>query len=119
MSAPRDDEPVSIDADAPEADWIEQHQPVIDESDEDLFPPGGPEEVTEAEGDIVVDDEPSHPAPTQFGETSRQEPDQLVPSSARTGSRGCNLIGVVAHALVRGGRNAARELARRNTRFSR
>src|SRR4051812_15251555 len=36
MSDPReDDEPVSIDADAPEADWIEQHQPIVEEDDGD------------------------------------------------------------------------------------
>jgi hypothetical protein len=33
-----DDDAVSIEADVPEADWIEQHQPVIDESDDDSFP---------------------------------------------------------------------------------
>jgi hypothetical protein len=37
VSDPReDDEPVSIEADAPEADWIEQHQPIIDEDDGDV-----------------------------------------------------------------------------------
>jgi hypothetical protein len=43
VSDPRedDDRPVSIEADAPEADWIEQHQPVIDEPDDDLFPSQG------------------------------------------------------------------------------
>jgi hypothetical protein len=38
MSTPRDEEPVGIDADASEADWIEQHQPVVDETDGDQFP---------------------------------------------------------------------------------
>jgi len=35
MSDPRDDEPIGIESDAPEADWIEQHQPVSDEDDAD------------------------------------------------------------------------------------
>ena len=34
MSDPRDDEPIGIEADAPEADWIEQHQPVSDDDDD-------------------------------------------------------------------------------------
>ena len=33
MSDQRDDEPIGIETDAPEADWIEQHQPVSDEDD--------------------------------------------------------------------------------------
>ncbi|MDQ1430053.1 MAG: hypothetical protein QOF40_655, partial [Actinomycetota bacterium] len=43
VSDPRDDDqPISIETDAPEADWIEQHQPVVDEPDEDdLFPEEG------------------------------------------------------------------------------
>jgi hypothetical protein len=36
MSDPRDDEPIGLDADAPEADWIEQHQPIIDQGDGDV-----------------------------------------------------------------------------------
>jgi hypothetical protein len=36
MSDPHeDDEPVSIEADVPEADWIEQHQPIIEEDEDD------------------------------------------------------------------------------------
>ena len=38
MSDRRDDEPTSIEADAPEADWIEQHQTVIDEDDANAYP---------------------------------------------------------------------------------
>ena len=37
MSDPRDDESVSIEADAPEADWIEQHQSVVDEDEGESF----------------------------------------------------------------------------------
>jgi hypothetical protein len=38
MSDPReDDEPVSIEADVPEADWIEQHQPIIEQDDVDDY----------------------------------------------------------------------------------
>jgi hypothetical protein len=39
MSDRREDdaEPIGIEADAPEADWIEQHQPVIDESDDEPY----------------------------------------------------------------------------------
>jgi hypothetical protein len=37
VSDPRDDESVSIEADAPEADWIEQHQAVVDEDDGESF----------------------------------------------------------------------------------
>jgi hypothetical protein len=48
---PEDDQPVSIEADAPEADWIEQHQPVIDESGDDLFP----DEVREDEPPISIE----------------------------------------------------------------
>jgi len=44
-----DDEPVSIEADVPEADWIEQHQPVTAEPDDDLFPSEIPEDVAEAD----------------------------------------------------------------------
>ncbi len=48
VSDPRDDdEPVSIEADAPEADWIEQHQPIIDEDDGDVAA-----YTTEARGDV-------------------------------------------------------------------
>jgi|SRR3954454_3383113 len=38
MSDPRDDESISIEADAPEGDWIEQHQPVSDDDDADPHP---------------------------------------------------------------------------------
>ena len=48
---PEDDEPVSIEADAPEADWIEQNQPVIDEDDADAYP----SEVREVDTDISIE----------------------------------------------------------------
>ena len=52
MSDPRDDdEPVSIEADAPEADWIEQHQPVTDEDDADAYP----SEERAADTDISIE----------------------------------------------------------------
>ncbi len=38
MSDRRDDEPTSIESEVPEADWIEQHQPVIDEGDANAYP---------------------------------------------------------------------------------
>ena len=50
---PEDDEPVSIEADAPEADWIEQHQPLIDEDDADAYP----SEVHEADTDVSIEAE--------------------------------------------------------------
>ena len=51
MSDPRDDEPIGIEADAPEADWIEQHQPVSDEDDADAYP----SEVREADAAISIE----------------------------------------------------------------
>jgi hypothetical protein len=51
MSDPRDDEPIGIEADAPEADWIEQHQPVSNEDDADAYP----SEVREADTDISIE----------------------------------------------------------------
>ena len=33
-----DEESVSIEADVPEADWIEQHQSVMGDADDDSFP---------------------------------------------------------------------------------
>ena len=50
MSDPRDDEPISIEADAPEADWIEQHQPVGDD-DADAYT----SEVREADTGISIE----------------------------------------------------------------
>ena len=45
MSDPReDDEPVSIEAEVPEADWIEQHQPASDEDDADVYATGARED---------------------------------------------------------------------------
>jgi hypothetical protein len=51
MSDPRDDEPISLEADAPEADWIEQHQPVTDEDDADAYP----SEERAADTDISIE----------------------------------------------------------------
>jgi len=147
MSAPRDDEPVGIEADAPEADWIEQHQSVVDEPDSDLFPtevreddePVGVEaDAPEADwieqhqpvvdepdsdvvpvvdlsvdlsvdvddGDVGTDDErpAATPAPPVVDETS-EDHQQLDPPRASLAARGCNLIGVLLHALLRSGRD--------------
>jgi hypothetical protein len=106
-------EPVSIEVDAPEADWIEQHQPVMDPPEDDLFPSEIPEDVAEADAldqartvpddDFGVDGNPSIAASTEFAEdASGDEPDQLEVTGDRAGVRGCNLIGVVADALMRG-----------------
>ncbi|MGZ4764897.1 MAG: hypothetical protein ACXV6M_04475 [Ilumatobacteraceae bacterium] len=52
MSDPRDDEPIGIEADAPEADWIEQHQPVVEVPDDvDAYP----SEVREDDAAISID----------------------------------------------------------------
>jgi hypothetical protein len=51
MSDPRDDDPIGLEADAPEADWIEQHQPVTDEDDADAYP----SEERAADTDISIE----------------------------------------------------------------
>jgi hypothetical protein len=107
-----DEEPVSIEADVPEADWIEQHQPVLGEADDDRFPSEIPEDVAEADAldqartvpddDFRVDDDPSISTSTESAEeTSDDEPDQLSTTRDRRGARGCNLLAVVADALMR------------------
>jgi hypothetical protein len=51
VSDPRDDEPIGIETDAPEADWIEQHQPVSDEDEADAYP----SEVRADDADISIE----------------------------------------------------------------
>jgi hypothetical protein len=115
-----DAEPVSIEADAPEADWIEQHQPIVDEADDDRVSSPVLENEADAHGDYFVDDEPSFETPTQFPEdASGDEPDERAGASERAGARGCNLIGVLVHALMHSARDAARRIPRGNTRSAR
>jgi hypothetical protein len=100
-----DDEPIGIEADVPEADWIEQHQPVIDESDDDLYPRELDEDhdetvsieadvpeadwieqhqpvIDEPDDDLREDDEPPVATPPRpAANTSRDLPDSPAPDS--------------------------------------
>ena len=135
-----DDEPVSIETDAPEADWIEQHQPVIEEADEDRLPTGDraeddveagdleEEELAEEElaeeadrwgatdDDTDATDEPPVGPPRSIDETESTEGPRLGAPRASAGARGCNLVAALVHLVVRSGRDAARLLAGRNPR---
>ena len=153
MSDPGDEEPVSIEADVPEADWLEQHQPVSDEddADADAYPStvhDGDDaisiELDTPEGDWIEQHQPIVEAPEEERFLSNDLPeevadageleqdwitidedvgaadDQAVPTPptppAAAGARGCNVIAVVAHAVLRSGCDAARHLGRRNRR---
>jgi hypothetical protein len=130
VSDPRDDdEPVSIEADAPEADWIEQHQPVIEEPDEDRLPTGDlPEDVAEAGAleeleeeaeewaptgdDVAPADEPAvAPPPRSADEIGAIERADLAAPTVSAAARGCNLIAALVEILLRSGWEAARQLA--------
>jgi len=82
VSDPRDDdEPVSIEADAPEADWIEQHQPIIDEDDGDVAA-----YTTEARGDVdAVSIESDRPEADWI---EQHQPIVEAPDEEPAGSRG-------------------------------
>ena len=97
MSDPRDDdEPVSIEGDAPEADWIEQHQPIGDEDDADAYTT----EVREDDDDVSIESDtpeadwieqhqpiveepdeeriPSHDLPEEFVDADELEQDWIA-----------------------------------------
>jgi len=85
MGNPRDEESTSIESDAPEADWIEQHQPVGDEDDADAYP----SEVREGDVDISIESDtpeadwieqhqPLIEAPDEEGLPSRDLPEEVV-----------------------------------------
>ncbi len=144
MSDRSDDEPTSIESEVPEADWIEQHQPVIDEGDANAYP--SPLRADDAdvsiESDIPEADWIEQRQPiveTAYEEQFRSHDlagvvdageleqdwissdqavgaadDPAVPTvSASTGARGCNVLTAIAHAVLRQGRAAARQLERR------
>ena len=140
MSDERDDEPIGIDADAPEADWIEQHQPVIDD-DDDLFPIDLPDDVPEADAldqarsvrddDFAFADDPEpDEVSSEFDEdpngieldelddrNDRKEPDERNErevSQAVTPGRGCSPVGVLAEVLAHLLRQAADQISSRN-----
>ena len=148
MSDPRDDdEPVSIEADAPEADWIEQHQPVSDEDDDDTLyssevranEAGISIESDTPEADWIEQHQPIGEAPDEERLPSRALPvvddgeleqdwittdqavgaadNQEVPTTPAVGPRGgCNVLAAITHAALRHGRDAARQIGRRNRR---
>ena len=132
MSDPRDDdEPVSIEADAPEADWIEQHQPVIDEDDADAVHERGPRsrrgisiESDTPEADwieqhqpiVEAPDEERLPSTTYPGGRGRGEleqdwittdedvgvaDDQEIPTAPPSDRGGCNVLAAITHAVLR------------------
>ncbi len=80
MSDPRDhDEPVSIDADAPEADWIEQHQPIGDEDDADPYTT----EVREGDDDVSIESDTPEADWIEQHQPVAEEPDEeRLPSPA-------------------------------------
>ena len=95
MSDPRDDdEPVSIEADAPEADWIEQHQPVSDEDDDDTLyssevranEAGISIESDTPEADWIEQHQPIGEAPDEERLPSAPYPSWMTVNSSRTGS---------------------------------
>ncbi len=74
-----DDEPVSIEADVPEADWIEQHQPVSDEDDDKLYS----SEVRANEAGISIESDTPEADWIEQHQGVVEEPDeQRLPSSA-------------------------------------
>ena len=147
MSDPRDDdEPVSIEADVPEADWIEQHQPVSDEDDDTLYSSevraneaGASIESDTPEADWIEQHQPIVELPDEerlpssaspVADAGEPEPDLIttdqavdaadnhkVPTTPAVGPRGgCNVLAAITHAALRHGYDAARQIGRRNRR---
>jgi hypothetical protein len=148
MSDREDDKPISIESDAPEADWIEQHEPIGDEDDADVFTT----EVREADDAVSIESDapeadwieqhqpiveapeeerlPSDDLPEEVVDAGELEPDwiatdehveaadnQEIPTPPPpAGTRGCNVLAAIAHAVLRSGCDAARHLERRNRR---
>ena len=121
MSDRRDDD-VSIEADAPEADWIEQHQPVGDDVDDTADDDAVSIEADVPEADWIEQHEPVIDDPDDAAvddEPPVAWPPPLPPdTSASAGARGCNLLGAFVHALLRSRRDAAGPRDRRNPRSS-
>ena len=131
MSDERDDEPIGIDADAPEADWIEQHQPVIDD-DDDLVPIDLPDDVPEADAldqaRSVRDDDfafADDPEPDEVSSEFDGDPngielddrtERTEPEAPRdvTQGRGCSPVGILADVLAYLLRQAAEQISSRN-----
>ena len=123
MSGPREDEePVSIEADVPEADWIEQHQPVSDEDDDvsiasdtpeadwieqhqaiveapdaDFLPP---DDLPEVEGTGEVEQDWIATEATDEEVAAANGPEIPTPPES-AGGRGCNVVAAVARAVLR------------------